>query len=143
MKAILSKRKLTKMLIWWRSKMNPSDYEPISKTERESMIIFSSLIKHPTSELLIHPNHDKYYIKSTSTGIFITLTSLGTMNSTEISIINHVYGYNVRLGQRASNVMIKAFLTEVNKRRLQMEDDYNSNIQHSLHHIAKTIKERL
>lgn len=123
--------------------MNPAGYEPISKTERESMIIFNSLIKHPTSELLIHPSHDKYYIKSPSTGIFITLTSLGTMNSTEVSIINHVYGYNVRLGQRASNIMIKSFLMEVDKRRLQMEDDYKNNIQHSLHHIAKTIKERL
>lgn len=143
MKAIFPKRNFTKLSIWWKSKFNPFKFEPITKTERESIIIFNTLVKHSASELLMHPDRDKYYIKSEVTGIFITLTSVGTRNTTEISIINHIYGYNVKLGQRASEMMIKTFLTEVNRRRLQMEDDYNHNIQHSLHYIAKTIKERL
>jgi hypothetical protein len=143
MKTLFSKRNLIKLSIWWKSKMYPSDFEPITKTERESMLVFNALVKHPTSELLIHPSHEKYYIKSAKTGIFITLTPSRSMGTTEISIINHIYGYNVRLGERASNVLTKTFLMEVDKRRLQMETDYNNNIQHSLHHISKTIKKRL
>jgi hypothetical protein len=39
--------------------------------------------------------------------------------------------------------MERLFYTEVDKRRIDMEAEYNNNIEHSLNHIAQTIKDRL
>lgn len=138
------RRSLKKSVIWFKKKTSPLMYEPVTKTERDAIYICNTLIKDPKSDLLMHPSHDKYYInkyyiKSPQTGIFVTIST----HNPEISIINHVYDYNVRLGHRALNNMIKTFLTEVENRRLKMENEYKENIQHSLHHIAKTLKERL
>lgn len=133
------RRSLKKSVIWFKKKTSPLMYEPVTKTERDAIYICNALVKDPNSDLLMHPAHDKYYIKSPQTGIFVTIST----HNPEISIINHVYGYNVRLGNRALNNMIKTFLTEVENRRLKMENEYKENIQHSLHDIAKTLKERL
>lgn len=139
MEMLLRKKTLTVFIIWLKKFFSPNDFEEITKTERDAISIFNILVKNSKSELLIYPADDKYYIKSADAGIFIMLST----NQSEISIINHVYGYNVRLGHRALSSMTKTFLNEVEKRRTQMEQEYTSNIQHSLNHITKTIKERL
>jgi hypothetical protein len=87
----------------------------------------------------MHPSGDKFYLKSPKMGIFLTISG----NLSEISIINHVYGYNVKVGSRALKSITKSFMEEVEKRRLQMESEYTENIQHSLSNLAKTIKERI
>jgi len=134
------KRTLTKISIWFKRRFNPQEFEEVTRTERDSINIFNALVKHKDSDLLIHPSSCKYYIKSPKTGIFITIS---TSMPAEISIINHVYGYNVKISNRVLKNMEKIFYDEVNKRRLAMENEYKSNIQHSLSHIAQTIKERL
>ena len=139
MKKLLSKKKLVKISIWFNQKFNPQAFERITKTERDAIMIFNTLVKHHDSDLLIHPSHDKYYVKSQKTGIFITISTY----QAEISIINHVYGYNVKISNRVLKNMTNTFITEVENRRLQMENEYKNNIQHSLNHIAITIKERL
>lgn len=139
MKKLFSNRKLVKISIWFKQKFNPNDFDKITKTERDAIVIFNHLVKHHNSELLIHPSREKYYIKSQKTGIFITISTYHP----EISIINHVYGYNVKIGNRVVKNMVNTFITEFENRRLKMENEYKDNIQHSLNHIAKTIKERL
>lgn len=133
------KKASIKFKIWFIKKYLPYDYSDISKTERDTIRIFNTLVSHPTSELLTDPLSDKYYIKSAKTGIFITID----VRLTEISIINHVYGYNVKISNRTMRGMRTTILTEIEKRRYKLEEEYKSNIQHSLNHIAKTIKERL
>jgi hypothetical protein len=119
--------------------LNPNLADRTTKTERDVICIFNALVSNESSELLMHPNNEKFYMKSAKTGIFITLST----HYNEISIINHVYGYNVRLSNRVLHEMIKTFLLEVEKRRIAMTLEYNNNIEHSLNNIAKTIKERL
>jgi len=140
MKTPFRKRTLTKISLWFRKRFSPLEFEQVTRTERDALYIFNTLVRHPDSDLLIHPSGCKYYVKSPNTGIFITIT---TSNSPEISIINHVYGYNVKISGRVLKNMERLFYKEVDKRRIEMEDEYNSNIQHSLNHIAQTIKDRL
>lgn len=128
-----------KFIIWVKRKYDPHSFQKITKTEKDAMDIFNSLVKDSESELLIHPYLDKYYIKSAKTGIFIILIT----QIPEISIINHIYGYNVKLSARVSNNMIKTFLGEVENKRLSMEKEYTDNIQYSLNHISKTIKAKI
>ena len=53
--------------------------------------------------------------------------------------LNHVYGYDIPLSQRAERKLIDLFLDETEKRRSAMEAEYRGNVQHSL----KTIIQRL
>jgi hypothetical protein len=139
MKKLFRKRRFAKISIWFKKKFNPNDFDKITKTERDAVIIFNALVKHHDSDLLIHPSHERYYIKSQQTGIFITISTY----QPEISIVNHVYGYNVKISNRVLKSVVNTFITEVENRRIQMENEYKNNIQHSLNHIARTIKERL
>lgn len=138
MKKISINRIGKKIKIWINRKISDKESRSTTRIEREVISIFSNLLKHPKSELLIHPD-GKYYIKSDDTGIFVTLNKYDK----EISIINHVYGYNVNVSERVLNDMIKRFINELEYRRIKMEEDYRNNIQHSLSIIAKTIKKRL
>jgi hypothetical protein len=140
MKPKFLRRANTKLGLWFKKKFSPKDCSEISKTERDAMIIFNTLVNDPGSELFIHPANTKFYIKSAKTGIFLTMSS---SVANEISIINHVYGYNVKTSDRVIKNLTKIFLAEVEKRRMDMENEYLGNIEHSIHTIAKTIKERL
>lgn len=115
------------------------EVEKITKMERNITFIFNALVHHAESDLLIRPGGDKFYVKSNKSGIFITVSSY----LREISIINHVYGYNVKISPRVLKHLELIFTKEVEKRRLIMENEYKNNIQYSLDHIANTIKERL
>jgi hypothetical protein len=57
----------------------------------------------------------------------------------QVSIVNHVFGYNVPLSQKAEGKMKDMFLDEVEKRREAMEQEFTANVRHSL----KTIINRL
>jgi hypothetical protein len=60
----------------------------------------------------------------------------------QISIVNHVYGYNVPLSQKTEKMLTETFIEEVEKRRNQMEDEYKNNVQHSLQAIIKKLNEK-
>lgn len=100
---------------------------------------FIALVKDPDGDLLIHPSRHKYYVKSLKTGIFITVVP----STLEFFIINHIYGYNVKVSNRILKNMERIFYIEIDKRRLSMEEEYKKNIQHSLTQISQTLKERL
>lgn len=127
-----------KINIWVNRKIFPKESRTTSRTEREVLSIFTNLLKQPDSELLMYMD-GKYYIKSAKTDMLVTLNKY----QNEISITNHVYGYNVNLNDRILNSMIKKFINEVEYRRIKMEEDRVNNIQCSLSIIAKTIKKQL
>lgn len=111
--------------------MNPIDATRYSESEHEAIIIFRRLLKTPDSDILTSPLTSKYYIRTAE-----LLVVLGTGR---ISIVNHVYGYDIPLSQRAERKLIDLFLDETEKRRSAMEAEYRGNVQHSL----KTIIQRL
>lgn len=107
----------------------------ISKEERYAIIISKRLIDDSTSELLMHPTHQKYYIKYPQKQIFVVLE----LQPNEITIINHVYCYNVKLSQEVANTIENNFIVELEKRRQRMENEYMKNIEHSLQTIAREL----
>lgn len=115
---------------------NPLESGKISQSEREASSIFRKLLKEPESELLTSPLSGKYYLRAEDKSILLVL------GNGQISIVNHVYGYNVPLSQKCEKLLTINFLEEVEDRRTKMETEYNSNIQHSLKTIIKNLNEK-
>ena len=111
--------------------MNPIDTTRYSESEHEAIVIFRRLLKDADSDILTSPLSSKYYIR--------TEDLLVVLGHGRISIVNHVYGYDIPLSQRAEKKLVDLFLEETEKRRSQMEEEYRGNVQHSL----KTIIHRL
>lgn len=114
---------------------NKSNTLPLSKEERCALIIVGKLLLNKGSELLMYPSLNRFYIKSDDNGIFVVVTS----DPNEITIINHVYCYNVKLGERLYNKIYDMFMEEVKRRRLAMEKEYTDNIQHSLMNVVSKL----
>lgn len=116
--------------------MNPLDNSRMTQSEREAAVIFRKLLKEPESELLTSPLSGQYYIRSEDKSMLIVL------GQSQLSIVNHVYGYNVPLSQKCERMMVDNFLNEVESRRNQMEQEYRNNVQHSLKAIIKNLNEK-
>lgn len=116
--------------------LNKTHSLPVGADERYAAIIVSKLLADNGNELLLHPSLHKFYIKSELNKIFLVCSS----SPNEVTIINHVYCYNVKLGERAYTNIYDRFVREVEKRRQSMEDEYTSNIQFSLMGVANNIK---
>jgi hypothetical protein len=116
--------------------MNPLDSGKLSQSEREAASIFRKLLKEQESELLTSPLSGKYYLRAEDKSILLVL------GNGQVSIVNHVYGYNVPLSQKCEKSLTISFLEEVEDRRSKMESEYNSNIQHSLKTIIKNLNEK-
>lgn len=130
------KRFTQKVGIRFTRMMNPLDREVLSNSERDASAIFRKLIKDPESELLTSPLSGKYYLKSPDKDMLLVL---GNGN---LSIVNHVYGYDVRLSQKAEKKLTETFLNEVEERRKKMEEEYSQNVQHSLKTIIEKLHEK-
>lgn len=126
-----------KLSLYIKKSVYPEDYK-ISSAVRDAIIIFNNLVTNSESELLMHPTREKFYVKSIKYDLFVTVDA----NDSELSIINHLYGYNVKISNRILKNVTKVFLAEVEKRRLAMETEYKNNIKHSLNTLARDIKKR-
>jgi hypothetical protein len=115
--------------------MNPIDTTQYSESEREAILIFRRLLKVPESDILTSPLTGKYYIR--------TEDLLVVLGNGRVSIVNHVYGYDIPLSQRAERKLIDMFLEETEKRRSAMEQEYRGNVQHSLKTIISRLDEKL
>lgn len=133
------KKALLKLNIWFSKKCLPNEYGCISKTERDAIKIFNTIASDLTSELLIDSLSNKYYIKSIKTGVFITFC----VRSAELLIINHVYGYTIKMSHRAVRHIQNMMLIKIKHRGRDLEKEYKNNIQYSLNNITQTLKERL
>jgi hypothetical protein len=108
----------------------------MDESEKETSAIFRKLLKEPESELLTSPLSGKYYIRAHDKSMLLVL------GNNQISIVNHVYGYNVPLSHKSEKMLTETFIEEVEKRRNQMEDEYKNNVQHSLKSIIKKLNEK-
>jgi len=116
--------------------MNPLDSSKMTQSEREASAIFRKLLKESESELLTSPLSGQYYIRSEDKSMLIVL------GHSQLSIVNHVYGYNVPLSLKCERMLTDTFLDEVESRRNQMEQEYRNNVQHSLKAIIKNLNEK-
>ena len=111
--------------------------KPLSRQERYAVIIVNKLLCDPDSDMLMHPSMDRYYIKCEPLGMFVVMD----IRMSEVSIINHVYSYHVKMSRRAMDNVLDKFVSETEKRRLAMEKEYTSNIQFSLRTVSNNITE--
>jgi len=98
------------------------------------MSIARSLITHPESKFLLAPLSGKRYIKNAELELFCILDH-GT-----ISITNHVYHYDVVVGDRNWERLSNMYDGKVETIRQEYEDQIMSQIEHSLENIIKKVK---
>lgn len=110
----------------------------ITQEERSLMIIVKYLIEDPNSDLLMTPGMYKLYIKSDDKTLFVVVD----MGNNTASIINHHFGYNIKMSQRVMNYIDCNFSKEVEKRRTIMENEYRGNIKYSLSGIINNFKNK-
>lgn len=120
------KRVFQKLGIRIHKAMNPLDRDRLSAAEQEAYSIFRRMVKDPQVDLLVSPLSGKYYLKSERQQMLLILDRL------QLSIVNHVFGYNVPLSTKCEIRMHEMFLLEVEKRRTEMEEEFTQNIKHSL-----------
>ena len=128
----ITKRIYVKWLIWNRN--SSTKKEKISETQKMCMSIARSLITHPESKFLLAPLSGKRYIKNAELELFCILDH-GT-----ISITNHVYHYDVVVGDRNWERLSNMYDGKVETIRQEYEDQIMSQIEHSLHKIQEKIK---
>jgi len=116
-----------------RSSFAPTYMEEITIYEKTCFKICLKLISNLDSEFMIAPMSDKRYLKNDTLGIFIT------MSDHRVEITNHVYNYNVKLNGRDWQRLTYIFDIETDKRRLDYENEVNSQITNSLHSILERV----
>ena len=119
-----------RMKHWEHSNNEPKP----SETQKVALSICRKLIKDDTSVLLIAPKSNKKYIENERLDIFIVI------DGDEISIINHVYNYVIKLSYR-DNIRINHFFDhETEQRRNEYEQVIKSRIEYSLHTILDKLE---
>ena len=106
----------------------------LNDNELEASIIFRKLLSNPKTELLTSPLSGKYYLKSVKKDMLVILSS------NQLSIINHIYSYNVYVPDFLYQKLRSVFIQEVEKRRFEMEEEFRKNVQHSLKNIISSLK---
>lgn len=124
-------------------KLSPTSTTPIGQEERYLIIIIRKLLNLKESELLMTPNMTKFYITSDKSndknGIFVVID----FSSNVTSIINHKFGYDIKMSTRVANCIMDDFTTKVEERRENMEKEYRGNIQYSLSTVLENINTRI
>ena len=114
-------------------------FDPIPPTKEEelySIDICKKLIKYSSSKLTIAPLSNKRYIKNDDNDMFIVI------QDRTISLINHVYSYNVYIESDKLYVdILNHFDNELENRRIELENEIRSNIKHSLKSILEKVSE--
>lgn len=95
--------------------------------------ICEKLIHKENTVLLLTPITEKRYIKNDDSGIFILI------QNGVVKIVNHEYSYTVFMEGSNYEKIILEFNNEIERRRLEMEREINSNIKHSLSKILDSL----
>lgn len=106
----------------------------LTKTQIEASIVFRKLLLDPNTDILISPISGKYYIKNDKKRILIVLSNLN------ISIINHIFGYDVFIPGYFYEKLRDLFYEEVENRRWKMEEEYRNNVTNNLQQVIKGLK---
>jgi len=106
----------------------------LKEEEIYAVQICQKLIMNPNSKLTNAPISFKRFIKNDDNNMFIVI------NNRTISLINHVYSYNVFIESfEPYSDICQLFDNEMEKRRQELEDEIKNNIQHSLKEILRKI----
>lgn len=116
---------------------NPLDRERPEKnsSELDAALLFKKMLVKADSELLISPLSGRYFLKNDRKQILIILTEY------ELVVINHVFGYNIKISQKLQRSLYQAFVSEVEQRRTAMENAFRQNVKHSLQSIISHIND--
>ena len=116
---------------------NPLDRERPEKnsSELDAALLFKKMLVKADSELLISPLSGRYFLKNDRKQILIILTEY------ELVVINHVFGYNIKISQKLQRSLYQAFVSEVEQRRTAMENAFRQNVKHSLQSIISQIND--
>lgn len=82
------------------------------------------------------PISGKRFVKNEKMGIYVIL------EGRSVKVINHIYSYNVVLGEKAWNKLMSFYDDEIEKRRIEFEKEITANIKHSLKNILVEIDEK-
>jgi hypothetical protein len=123
---------LHRLYLYLKNKFDPTP-EP-KEEEIYAVQICQKLIMNPNSKLTNAPISFKRFIKNDDNNMFIVI------NNRTISLINHVYSYNVFIESfEPYSDICQLFDNEMEKRRQELEDEIKNNIQHSLKEILRKI----
>jgi len=123
---------LFKFYLRLKEKFDPTP--PPKEEELYCIEICKKLIPNRDSKLTIAPLSNKRYIKNDNNEMFIVI------QDRTISLINHVYSYNVFIeNDKLWSDIISCFDNELEKRRVELEDEIKSNIKHSLKSILDKV----
>ena len=116
---------------------NPLDREKPEKnsSELDAALLFRKMLVKADSELLISPLSGRYFLKNDRKQILIILTDY------ELAVINHVFGYNIKISQKLQRSLYQSFVNEVEQRRTAMESAFRQNVKHSLQSIIAHIND--
>lgn len=130
------KRRFQKTNIWFKGLMDPDQHKhlKLDDTQKKAITICIRMIKDPDSELLMTTTSEKRYIKNGS--YFVVINQEG------IKVVNHVYGYDVRLYGRKFNNIKNMFDQRLDQDRLEMEQEMIDNIKHSLDLVLENLKSK-
>ena len=131
------KRLSQKLSIKLLRAFNPLDRERPEKnsSELDAALLFKKMLVKADSELLISPLSGRYFLKNDRKQILIILTEY------ELVVINHVFGYNIKISQKLQRSLYQAFVNEVEQRRTDMENAFRQNVKHSLQSIISHIND--
>ena len=90
------------------------------------------LAHNPTSEILMAPISDRYYLRNGEIFIVIDIN--------RISIINSIYHYDIYVSETLGNYLIRFLRKVIEKRRIRMEREMKSKITKSLSIIVNEIQ---
>ena len=130
------KRRFQKISIWMKGLLDPDHAKtlPLDETQKKAVSICYRMINDPDSELLMTTTSEKRYIKNG--GYFVVIGQEG------IKIVNHVYGYDVRLYGRKFVTIKNMFDRRLDRDRIEMEEEMLNNIKHSLDQVLEKLKSK-
>jgi len=121
-----------RLYIYLKDKFDPK--YPITEEEIYCSKICLTLIDSPNSQLTMSPISYKRFIKNEEKDVFVVI------NNREITLINHVYGYNLMMeDENMYQNIIQKFDLTLEQKRQKFENEMRDNVRHSL----KTILEKI
>lgn len=131
----LIKKRFLRLFIKLRNFAEYQTEKKISQNERLALSICRKLILNPESVLMIAPLSNRKYIRNEYERMFIIIETI----TNKIMIVNHTYSYTISCETKNFFKLVHFFDVQLDKRKMDLEDEITSNIKHSLENINKRI----
>lgn len=123
---------LFKLYLYLKNKFDPP--KQIIEEEKICYEICKKLIHLQDSKLTTAPLSSKRYIKNDEYKMFIVI------ENRMVTLINHIYSYNVYFeNDEYYREIVELIDNQVEKKRLELEEEIQSNIKHSLKNILNNL----